>query len=434
MLHRSPIRSLVALCCLGACATNPAPERAERAAGSEAAEAAATAAADASFASSAPQSDEQRELRALFRELWRQPGFQRQVARSYLRGGEVDPPLTLREGEFRQQVLQLIADDQLDDAEARLRDLQGADANAVWDFMLGNLYFGNGRFEEAARELQKAAAKYPSFRRAWQVLGFAQMRAGDFTAAAQALGEVVGLGGGDAQTFGFLGIAHAQNGDFVAAESAFRMVMMLDPVDDRWQKLLADSLGRQGKYAESAALIGSLIASGQDQDKAELWAMQAYAFAELGRLDEAAANFEVVDRLGRSTYGTLSALGTIYFNQELYDLAVSAYERAMARDDRGDHEVLLGVANRLAARSAYDQAARLVQAIEASYADVLGEPGKVELLKLRARLAVATGATGEQVALLRQIVQQNPLDGDALIQLARHFEAEGEVEQAVFRY
>ena len=369
---------------------------------------------------------------ATLREIWAKPSFQRRLAQNWLRGGEVDPPLTLREGEFRQEVRQLISDDDIEDATARLQSLQGPESSPVWDFMLGNLHFGREQYAEAARELTKAVGKYPSYRRAWQMLGFAQMRASKFTSAVESFVEVIGLGGGDAQTYGFLGVAHAQAGEFTAAESAFRLVMMMDPRDDRWKKLLAESLGRQGKYAECISLINSLIA--KDRDNVEMWKMQANAFANMGDTESAATSFEIIDRLGGADYVTLANLGTIYFNDGLFSMAVDAYLRALQRPDRGSHEAALAVANSLATRSAYEEAGRLVAGVEEAYAATLSSESKMELLKLRARLAVASGATEEQVALLHKIVESNPLDGDALIQLARHYQGAGDVEQAEFRY
>jgi tetratricopeptide (TPR) repeat protein len=56
------------------------------------------------------------------------------------------------------------------------------------------------------------------------------------------------------------------------------------------------------------------------------------------------------------------------------------------------------------------------------------------LLKLQARLAMAAGATDEQVALLQKIVVDDPLDGDALMQLGRHFRQVGEIDTAILRY
>ena len=284
----------------------------------------------------------QEAVQETLRAIWQQPNFQRQLAQNWLRGNEVDPPLTLREGDFRLEVLELITQDEVGKATARLQDLQGEDASPVWDFMLGKLYSGKEDFEGAAREYFKAVNKFPSYRRAWQELGFAQMRVGKFEPAAEAFVEVISLGGGDPSTYGALGIAHFQAGDFASAESAFRLVIMMDPREDRWKQALAESLGRQNKYADSINLIDGLIA--KDRDNADLWKLQAYAYANIGDTEKAATNFEIVDRLGAADFVTLSNLGTIYLNEGLHALAVDAYLRAVEREDRGAYGDVLAVA------------------------------------------------------------------------------------------
>ncbi|MGC6488201.1 MAG: tetratricopeptide repeat protein [Planctomycetota bacterium] len=437
--------SLLALAVLAACSVNPKPSLERERAPAAAVETLppvepVAGAGDLSAAQDPVPQDEpaaepdpaQREAQEALRQLWQQPNFQRQLAQNWLRGSEVDPPLTLREGEFRLEVLELITQDEVGKATARLQDLQGEDASPVWDYMLGKLYSAKEDFDGAAREYVKAVNKYPSFRRAWQELGFAQMRGGKFRSAAESFVEVLSLGGGDPSTYGALGIAHFQGGDFASAESAFRLTIMMDPREDRWKLALAEALGRQRKYADSINLIDGLLAN--DRDNVDLWKSQAYAYANIGETDKAATNIEIVDRLGGGDFVTLSNLGTIYLNDGLYTLAVDAYLRAIEREDRGSHGDVLGVATRLAQLSKYDEATRLVHGIEAAYAAELDQDAKLSMLRMRARLAAQTGASEEQVALLQQIVQDDPLDGDALLALAVHFQTEGDLEQAAFRY
>jgi len=376
------------------------------------------------------QSPEAAAVHASFRETWREPAFQRALAESYLRGSEVEPALTQREAQSRAEVLGLINDGKLDDAVARLQSLQGK--SAVFDFMLGNIYFGQDNFAAATLEYSKAVAQMSNYRRAWQNLALAQMRNGQFEAARDAFVRVLSLGGASSQTYGFLGMMHAQTGDYVAAESAFRMVMMMEPSKESWRMMLAQSLFRQGRFAEGASLAGMLL--DKNPNRADLWLMQANAYVGMKDVNKAAENLKIVDQLGGATYDSLSLLGNIYFNEGDLDLSVSAYLRAIALGADKDHRPVLEVANRLAARSAYAESKQLVQGIEATYGAQLQVAERTELRKLQARLAVASGATEEQVALLLRIVTDNPLDGDALIQLGRYYQQAGDAETAILRF
>ncbi len=53
---------------------------------------------------------------------------------------------------------------------------------------------------------------------------------------------------------------------------------------------------------------------------------------------------------------------------------------------------------------------------------------------MRARIAVAEGAGDEEAKVLEQIVQLDPMDGEALILLGQHAARAGDAEQAVFYY
>ncbi|MDQ1271889.1 MAG: hypothetical protein QG591_519, partial [Planctomycetota bacterium] len=64
----------------------------------------------------------------------------------------------------------------------------------------------------------------------------------------------------------------------------------------------------------------------------------------------------------------------------------------------------------------------------------IGTDEHTNLLKLRARLAVAEGAGEEEARVLEEIVDLDPLDGDALILLGQHAGRSDNIEKAVFYY
>jgi tetratricopeptide (TPR) repeat protein len=229
-----------------------------------------------------------------------------------------------------------------------------------------------------------------------------------------------------------LGYAHANLGGHLAAESAYRMAALLDPATMDWQMGLARSFFEQRRFADAVALTEGLIAA--QPERADLWLLQANAFLGLGDSARAAENFELVERLGRSSADSLNTLADIYVNQGLATLAVDAYARAMALAPEAKPTRALRAAKVLTAGGALDETRRLLAEVEARHAERL-EPGeKKELLALRARLALAAGAGAEEAAALREIVALDPLDGEALILLGQYHAREGDAEQAVFYY
>ena len=378
------------------------------------------------------------ELEAVVAAVFRDPAFQQRFAESYAAVTEVEPKVTAKERDVLAQVSELLATPaeqggpQAERAMDLLRSRVTPTASAVFDFTLGQLLFQRDQLPEAVVAYEAATKKAPRFLRAFRGLGFVQMKRGDHRTAARAFARVLELGGGDAATYGLLGFALGQNEDHLAAESAFRMAVLLDPLTLDWRMGLARALLRQRRFAEAAALCGALIAG--NPDRADLWLHQANAFVGMNEPRKAVENLEMVDRLGQSTAESLAMLGDIYINEELADLAAGAYLRAMAKDQKGNPDRAVRAAKALVARNAHGEGAKLLDGIEATYGGKLSDAVQKDLLKLRARLAVANGAGDEEAKVLEQIVALDPLDGEALILLGQYHGRKGDSERAVLQY
>lgn len=386
--------------------------------------------AELSQGSPSKRSSEDEQMQELFRHVWQKPSFQQALAENYLRGSEIDPALTQREAQFRQEVLMLISEDRLVDAIARLQTLQGQ--NAVFDFMIGQIYFGQQKFGEAAVELTKAVAKQINFRRAWKSLAMAKMRLGEYAAARQAMRRVIALGEVSAESYGFMGAMNAKAGDLMAAETAFRLAMMLEPDEERWLTFLATSLKLQGRFHESVSMLSTLLA--EQPNRADLWLAQAEQLIDMEDYQRAAENLEIVDQLGVADYKVLTTLGRIYQRQDLFDMATDAYLRAIPLGAEQSPKLLIKEATVMAQRSAYYPSQRLLAEIAAVYGDKMDADERVELQRMQSRVAMAVGDTEAKVGFLAEIVRENPLDGDALMQLGQYYQGKGEAEQAILRY
>jgi tetratricopeptide (TPR) repeat protein len=364
--------------------------------------------------------------------IWNDPDFQRQFTLSYIAETDIEPRVTSDEREKMQKILELISSDELDKAAELLQRNRGDEANALFDFTLANIHFQREDLNEAAEIYQIAVDKYPKFRRAWNNLGLIHVRQGNYDQAIPALTRVIELGGGSALTYGLLGYAYSQGGDDIAAESAYRMAVLLDPKTMDWKMGLARSFFQQERFTEAASFLGTLIA--ENPDRAELWLLQANAYIGMDRPLDAAENYELVDRLDKSTVDSLNMLGDIYVNEEFFSMAVDAYIRAMEKDADASPNRAIRAAKVLAAQAAYDETRRLVEQIEALRSEQLADDQRKDLLKLRARIAVAEGEAEEEVRVLEEIVELDPLDGEALILLGQHYGRKGETEKAIFYY
>jgi len=364
--------------------------------------------------------------------LWNDPAFRRQFAESYLSETDIEPRTTPTERDQLAEVMLLIGEERVEEASALLVERIGSASSAAFDFTLANLHFQGDQLGPAEEGYAAAVAKFPRFRRAWRNLGLIHVRNGNFAQAVTALARVIELGGGDSVTWGLLGFAQAGTGNELSAESAYRMAALLDPVTPDWKLGLARSLFRQERFADAAALCGGLIAA--EPDRADYWLLQANAWLGLDQPLKAAGNFEMVARLGQSTPESLNMLADIYVNEELFDLAVESYLLALDAGPDSPAERPLRAARLLAARGALDPARRLVERIEQLHGGNLALSDRKDLLKLRARMAVADGAGDEEARVLEEIVLLDPLDGEALLLLGQHATRTEDPERAVFYY
>jgi tetratricopeptide (TPR) repeat protein len=365
-------------------------------------------------------------------DVWTTPSFKEQYAKSYQSETDIEPKVPESEKKVLQEIVNALGAEQVDKAVALLESNGGPTASATFDFMLATIRSQRDQAEEAVAGFRTAVAKFPKFRRAWRNLGLLEFRAGRHEAAVRSFTKVVELGGADALMYGLMGYANSALERHLEAETAYRNAALLDPNTPDWKYGLARSLLKQRRFADAAALCENLIAA--TPDRAELWLLQAGAYLGLEKPAKAAENFELVDRLGKSTADSLNTLGDIYVREELFDLAVSAYVRSLDRAPDAKPERALRAARVMASRGALADVRTLLARIEAHPGATFDAAEKKDLLRLRARLAVAEGAGEEETKALQEIVALDPSDGDALLQLGRRAAKAGDTDRAALLY
>ncbi|HUD72149.1 MAG TPA: tetratricopeptide repeat protein [Dongiaceae bacterium] len=365
-------------------------------------------------------------------DLWHDPTFQRQFLGTYGAVSELEPKLTQIEREQMEKIMTLMAAD-LDGAARALQAAATPTASAVFDFTLGNVHFQKERLEEAATAYRAAVSKFPAFRRAHKNLGLVLVRTGKTDEAIKPLSRVIELGGGDGLTYGLLGACYAAGGQYASAESAYRNAVLLQGEVLDWKLGLAQVFLKQKQYGEALALADDLLRT--HPDRAELWLLQANAHLGLNEPLEAAESYEILHRMGKGTPQTFYTLGDIYVNQQLYDVALGSYRQAIeAKPDQPLDRPLRSV-EILAQRNAFAQAAELGQLVKTSFADRLDDAQRKSLLRLEARIALASGGDAAQaINVLEEVVALDPLDGDALMLLAQHYGKNGDPDKALFYY
>jgi len=363
--------------------------------------------------------------------IWDEEKFQQQFMASYGVNADIEPSLTAVEYEQMQKVLDAMSDDDnMDKAVKLLLKNCGESTSATFEFTLANLYFQQDQLDKALEYYAMAIEQFPNFRRAYKNAGLIHVRNGEFDKALPYLTKTIELGGHTSIAYGLLGFAYASAENHLCAESAYRMAILLDPETLDWQLGLARSLFKQQKYGDAVSLCDTLIA--KQPDNADFWLLQANAYLGLKQPMRAAENYEYVNTIGKATVDSMTMLGDIYVNESRWDMAADAYLRSYELDNGNDPSKPLRAAKILASRGALNESKRMLNRV-AGHKSALDESNLKELLKLQARVAVAEGAGEEVVKILEQVVEVDPLDGEALILLAQHY-GRNVPEKAIFYY
>ena len=364
--------------------------------------------------------------------MWKDPTFQKQFVGTYGINAEIEPRVTPDEVKTLEKIRPFMGVD-LPQAESTLRKLMKPDCSAILDFTLGSIQFQQDRMVEALASYRKAVEKFPSFRRAWRNLGLIYAKDGAFDDAIRSFTHMIELGGGDGYSYGLLGFAYAAKQDYQAAEAAYRDALLLQPESTEWRFGLVCCAFKQEKFEDAATLLDVLIQ--RYPDKAEFWLLQAETYLGMKQPLEAAQNLEAMAFLGKATVDSLHMLGDIYVREELTDLAVSAYLRAI---DAGPSQPLvrpLRCVEVLIARGAFAAARQVADHVSKAWGGRMEEADRRKLLKLEARIGMAEGAgSAETAAVLEEIVKLDPLDGEALMLLGQHHSRQNEPERAIFYY
>ena len=304
--------------------------------------------------------------------------------------------------------------------------------SAVFAYIAGNIYFQRGNLEEAVPWYEKAIEKFPSFLRAYKNLGMIEVRSGRHQQALKSLTKAVELGENSGLTYGLLGYAYTATENYLAAESGFRRAILLQPESSDWKLGLTRTLFEQQKFGETITLCNQLIA--ENPENLTFWRLQANAYLGINMPLKAAQNYEYINMLGKADGESLNKLGDIYVQERMMEMAVEAYVNALEVDSEQPPDLSIRNAKLLAVRGAANQAKKLLTKITQEYSDQLNDKQTIELLRLQARIAVNEDASEEQAKLLKEVIQIDPTDGEALISLGQFYARTDEPETAVFYY
>lgn len=363
------------------------------------------------------------------RAFWDDPDFKNRFMGTYGQLSDVEPKVSREEAVFLQGVVPVIRDNP-SQAIKELQDANSKEATAVYDFAIGNIYFQGGDLENTRASYLAAIRKHPDFRRVYKNLGLLEIREGNLDKAIEYLSKAAELGDKDSRTYGLLGYAYLQQGNSIPSESAYRQAVLQDPDKLDWKLGIAQTLITQERYDEAIALFAQLIES--NPSRSDFWLLQTNAYLGSNQPLKAAENLEMVRRLGTLDANSFALLGDIYLNQQMPDLALNAYQEAISGENKPALKAAVRSASILAQINALDESQKLVDTIQASYNGELTKADRLKLLNLEAKIAKQQNKSDRSAEILEEIIAEDPLNGEALIQLAEYHADNDQPEKAQF--
>ena len=363
--------------------------------------------------------------------VWDNPEFVKRFMGSYGIDTRTEPQISQTESELFQSLVELIQTD-INQAITTLQAAITPESSPALTYTLANLYLEKGDLNAARQAYERAIKAFPRFKRAYKNLGITLIRLEQFGAAIPHLIKAIELGENDGITYGLLAYSYLTVENFPLALEAYRMATLLDPENTDWEIGKVQALFQNRQYDEAIALLGDLLV--EMPERQNLWITRANAFLETDKPMEAALQLEILKRMNRSTVPSLTLLGDIYMNEDLPQLALSAYTQALEKKDELDPKLVVRVARTLASRAAFEQALEYVQLVRRNYSnEQLREQGiALDLLNIEAEVAMGMDQMADAASMLERILDEDPMNTRALRLLANFHYSRDEFEEAEY--
>ena len=339
-----------------------------------------------------------------------------------------EPTVSKEEAEFLRTVVSL-SKENVDKAIEMLTGKKCAKSSAAIDFALGALFSQKGDLAAAEKAYRKSLRRLPSFNRARANLARVLIQQDKLAEAEKVLKVILRSGKVRPETLTLIGYTFLMKGESVPAESAYRQALLLKPEDTNAYRGLVKCLIDQERYREAVSLLENLLE--KDPGDAQLWLLLANANLAIGKSDKAIVTLECARHLKIASPEAMAMLGDLYINKNQPHDAVSAYREAFSSQAPSIERILRACEGFVMLHStsgAEEMIAKLGRITN------LDQCQMKKLHRLKAHLAYLMGDIKSAIISYKKLLEEDPLDGDALIALGDLYREENKLEEAVIVY
>jgi len=357
---------------------------------------------------------------------WAEESFLKSFAASYGVNSRVEPTVSPEEREVLARVAEWM---EKGEKKRALQALLVSKTSPALLYNQANIHLELGDEVEAIDAYKAAIKKYPSFRRAHKNLGLTYLRNAQYPLAQSSLVKAVSLGDMSGSTLGMLGYCHLQSEHYASALQAYRLAQLTEPETIEWKAGVAQCLLETGQHKEALYLIKEVIQARPSEVSYQL--LMANILLQHGDDVKAIAALEWLGRQGELPIEYTALLAQLHAQNGTVDLARPWF-------DQVKKDLKLEV---------YPQYLRAIEAVlqlsdwalaeELLSVELVGAELDDSLLNKRDRMRATVLMELDKVGakpLLEQIVERDPLDGDALVLLAKVSVSEEKYEVAEFYF
>ena len=343
--------------------------------------------------------------------------FKKRFFASYGVHSEIEPTLNQKDRPFYQKVFPFLESDPKK-AITIIEEEMRPDKNAAFDFLIGNLYYALEDYVLAEKNLKIALRKFPDFRRAWRTLALCLVQQERFKESIESWLKVIGLGGGDAQSYGLLAYAHLIEEKYHSALKAYGMARMFKPDSLDYKRGEAQCLLMMERYPDAISLYDELIE--ENPSIRDFWLFQVNAYIAIENHASAISNLEVIRSMQLVDWSHLNLLGNLYLISENYNLALQTYQESLFFAKKEDFNKLLEPMRNFVNASCFQEAYLYFIELRKLTKQPIPIRDQVELDILLARIQLQSEQYGDAVLTLKNVIEKDPLNGVALILLGEH--------------
>lgn len=356
--------------------------------------------------------------------LWQSELFRKTVTGSFGIDSRIEPRITVDEEFYLDEAAKKMADKDRAGAIKGLLECSLLAESPALLFSLATFEFEAADLDSAVKHFAQALEKFPNFRDAHRNLAIVMVQQEDYETAVKHLARATELGSRESLTMGLLAYCHAVQNHPQAALDAYRLAALTQPSQRQWKMGQAQALLALKRPQQAAAIFQHLI--DEEPSDLKLWLSQADNWIALQRPVDAIVNLEFAYRANELKAEAILFLGHLYLQNQLPDLAVLRYQVALQHTSPPSLSRAVEALELLARVGEWKEAAILAEQISVAkfYQAALTEKNTERKVISRfhrqlALIELETGDAKEGEKRVAAWLDQQPLDGWALILLAR---------------